>query len=176
MGYLTMVDSAFPLRSPPEADITLIYCGGDTVHRWTDADIDAVGTGWLWPCWVRSNPGQVLASVDVANCIAWLREYGVPKGTAVILDLETAVDTGYVNAFNTGLRNAGWLCTKYGQPGLHLPQPADVGRDVRRRARRQVTGHHRRHRRDTVRIRRALRPVLGEGHRPAVALEERAGT
>jgi hypothetical protein len=128
-GYFLMVDSAFFLSNPPATDITLIYIGGDTVHIWTDSEIAAATqrTPLLWPCWVRSNPGQVSASGDASACVSRLRQLGVPSGTNVILDLEIAVDTGYVNTFNATLNTAGYQTCKYGSQGFIFQNPQTSG-------------------------------------------------
>lgn len=124
-GYQVMVDSAFPLSSPPKTDITLIYIGGDTPHPWTTNEVEAAAarTPLLWPCWVRSNPGSVSATSDANAAVAALRAYGVPSGVSCILDLEIAVDTGYVNTFNSVLGHAGYGVTKYGSSGFIWDNP-----------------------------------------------------
>jgi hypothetical protein len=130
MSTREMVDSAFPLRAAPPGgwrDIILIYSGGDTVHAWTTAEILSMPARYRWPCWVRSNPSQVSAIADAANFVAWLRSHGVPKGTCVILDLETAVDGLYVDIFNTTLRTAGYKVTKYGSTSTIFRNPKTDG-------------------------------------------------
>jgi len=125
-----MVDSAFPLGGPPPGGwppVVLIYAGGDTPHPWSTAEIRAMPARYRWPCWVRSNPGQVSAVLDAAQFTAWLKIHGVPRGTSVILDLETAVNTGYVNAFNTALRAAGYKVAKYGSESAIWRNPRTDG-------------------------------------------------
>lgn len=124
-GFQLMVDSAFPLANPPATDITLIYIGGDTPHPWTAAEVAAAAarTPLLWPCWVRSNPGSVNATSDANAAVAALKAYGVPSGVSVILDLEIAVNTAYVNTFNTVLGQAGYGVTKYGSSGFIWDNP-----------------------------------------------------
>lgn len=128
-GYFEMVDSAFPISNPPAADITLIYIGGDTPHPWTTAEVNAAAkrTPLLWPCWVRSNPSQVNATNDANACVSTLHAYGVPKGVNCILDLETAVNTGYVNTFNDILGKAGYPVAKYGSSGFIWQNPKTSG-------------------------------------------------
>ena len=128
-GYFEMVDSAFPISNPPAADITLIYIGGDTPHPWTTAEVSAAAkrTPLLWPCWVRSNPSQVNATNDANACVSTLHAYGVPKGVNCILDLETAVNTSYVNTFNTILGKAGYEVAKYGSSGSIWNNPKTSG-------------------------------------------------
>lgn len=125
-----MSDSAYPMTAPPPGgwrDIILIYAGGDTVHPWSPAEIAAMPSRYRWPCFVRSNPSQVSAVQDAGWFTAWLKAHDVPKGTCVILDLETAVDTGYVNAFNLALRGAGYKVTKYGSQDFIWQNPKTDG-------------------------------------------------
>lgn len=125
-----MTDSAFPMSHPPAGgwrDIILIYAGGDTPHPWTKAEILSMPSRYRWPCWVRSDPQQVNAAADAAAFIAWLRAHGVPRGTCVILDLEIAVDTLYVNVFNLALRGAGYKVTKYGSQDFIWQNPKTDG-------------------------------------------------
>lgn len=126
----TMIDSAYPTaqdRAKPVRDIVLIYSGGDTVHPWTPAEIASMPERYRWPCFVRSNPQQCDPHVDAAAFIHWLTAHGVPKGTCVILDLETAVDAAYVDTFNLLLRTAGWRVTKYGSQGYVWQNPRTDG-------------------------------------------------
>ncbi len=125
-----MIDSAYPLTGPPPGgwpEVILIYAGGDTPHPWTTADIAAMPARYRWPCWVRSDPSAPLAGLDAAQFIAWLRFHHVPAGVAVILDLETAVDTTYVDVFNTTLRGAGYKVTKYGSESTIWKNPETDG-------------------------------------------------
>jgi hypothetical protein len=129
-----MVDSAFPLPKSPvktpdghDIEVVLIYAGGDTPHPWTTAEILAMPFRYRWPCWVRSNPNAVNAGTDAAMFVAWLHRHKVPQNTRVILDLETAVDTAYVNTFNAALSSAGWQVTKYGSQGSIFGNPKTNG-------------------------------------------------
>jgi hypothetical protein len=127
-----MIDSAYPLKTQPLvdgrlADIVLIYAAGDTPHPWSKAEIAAQPNRYRWPCFVRSNPGQVDAGLDAASFILWLEQHDVPQDTAVILDLETAVNTHYVNTFNLALRAAGYNVTKYGSRSTIWENPKTDG-------------------------------------------------
>lgn len=119
----TMVDSAYP-QNFPVTDVVLIYAGGDTPHPWTDTEIAAQKARWRLPCWVRSNPQQVNVQGDIDGFVAWLQAHGVPKGSATLLDLETAVDAAYVNAFGAGLHAAGYLVLPYGSLSTIFGNPA----------------------------------------------------
>lgn len=128
----TMADSAFPGNVPRTVngktpDIVLIYAGGDTPHPWSTPEILAMPERYRWPCWVRSNPAQVDPASDAAMFAAWLLSHRVPQQTAVILDLETAVNTGYVATFNLALREAGYRVTKYGSQSTIWRNPRTDG-------------------------------------------------
>jgi hypothetical protein len=124
-----MVDSAFPLKTQPQplADIVLVYSGGDTPHPWSKAEIAAQPNRYRFPCWVRSNPQSVNVVNEVAAFVAWLHDHNVPKGTCVILDLETAVNAVYVSAFNKGLAAAGYKTVKYGSRSTIWKNPQTDG-------------------------------------------------
>jgi hypothetical protein len=123
----SMVDSAYPLKKPPATDIVLIYAGGDTVHPWTTAEILAMPARYRWPCWVRSNPQAADGGTEAALFAAWLHGHHVPQNTCVVLDLETAVNAVYVNAFNLHMRAAGWRVTKYGSQDYIWKNPKTDG-------------------------------------------------
>jgi len=125
-----MTDSAFPLAAPPPGgwrDIVLIYAGGDTPHPWTIKDIDGMPSRYRWPCWVRSDPSQVNAETEAALFAAWLHGHQVPMGTCVILDIEEAINPGFVNAFNLAIRAAGFKTTKYGVQSTIWQNPKTDG-------------------------------------------------
>lgn len=129
-GTREMIDSAYPMKAAPPGgwpDVILIYAGGDTPHPWTTAEILAMPARYRWPCFVRSNPAQVNVVSDVSAFVSWLHAHAVPKGTCVILDLETAVDTAYVTAFNLALRAAGYKVTKYGSQDFIWQNPPTDG-------------------------------------------------
>jgi hypothetical protein len=134
-GTRWMVDSAFPLGKPPTRtpdghtiEVVLLYVGGDTPHPWTNADIAAMPFRYRWPCWVRSNPaGASEGTMEAGLFASWLHGHHVPMGTAVILDLETAVATAYVNAFNSALKLAGFKVTKYGSESTIWNNPPTSG-------------------------------------------------
>lgn len=130
-----MVDSAFPLGNPPTKtpdghtiEVVLVYAGGDTPHPWTKADIHAMPFRYRWPAWVRSDPaGAAEGAAEAGLFAAWLHGMGCPMGTCVILDLETAVATNYVNAFNSAMHLAGFKVTKYGSENTIWGNPPTYG-------------------------------------------------
>lgn len=98
----------------PHLDVCGFYIGGDTPHVWTDAEIAGQSARWRLPIYVTDNPGQRNAAADAGTAVAWLRSHGVPAGSAVALDYETAVDAAYVTAFDGAVRSAGWTVLLYG--------------------------------------------------------------
>jgi hypothetical protein len=125
-GDYLMVDEAFPPQEH-DADICLVYSGGDTPHAWSKTETDAQSATYRLPTWVRSNPTQVNVAGDIGGFLNWLKAVGAPKGSTVCLDLETAVDTAYVNAFNIGLTDAGYPVMKYGSRGFIFGNPKTSG-------------------------------------------------
>lgn len=113
----TCYDAAVPPATAPVTDVVLIYCGGDTPHVWTDEEIAAQPARYRLPCWVRSDPGQADAGADAQAFVTWLEAHHVPKLATVVLDLETAVDVAYVEAFGTELHAAGYKVIVYGSIG-----------------------------------------------------------
>jgi hypothetical protein len=66
------------------------------------------------PIYVCSDPGSRSASSDAAVAVRWLRAHNVPRGAAVALDYETAVNGSYVTSFDAEIRAAGWTTLLYG--------------------------------------------------------------
>lgn len=110
-----MFDASNPPNHIPPSDVVAFYIGGDTPHVWTDAEIKAVPDRWRLPIWVRSNPnGSTEGTSEGREVVKWLESHHVPKGCTVALDLETAIDNGYVHAFNSELLSAGYETLAYG--------------------------------------------------------------
>lgn len=129
MSNLTMIDFAFPV-SPPQVqtDIVLVYIGGDTPHVMTDAEMHSQPARFRLPTYVRSNPtGSAQAQSDAKNAIGWLESHNVPKGTTICLDLEIAVNTAYVTAFNNALEVVGYKVMKYGSLDFIFKNPKTSG-------------------------------------------------
>src|SRR5260370_26117951 len=110
-----MFDASTPPNHIPPSDVVAFYIGGDTPHVWTDAQIKAVPDRWRLPIWVRSNPnGSGEGTAEGEKVVKWLESHHVPKGCAAALDLETAIDNGYVHAFDAVLVKAGYKTLAYG--------------------------------------------------------------
>ena len=117
-------DAAYPLPDGvANTEVVLIYTGGDTPHVWTAAEIAEQPEQYRLPVFVRSNPNLNDVTGDVTKFVTWLRSNQVPAGSAVVLDLETAVNVAYVNGFGAGLRNAGYKVLPYGSKSSLFQNP-----------------------------------------------------
>lgn len=124
IGY----DAAYPNpHGIPGTQVVCIYIGGDTPHVWTDAEIAEQPEQYRLPIFVRSNPTQCDPHVDAAAAIAWLAAHAVPAGSAVSLDLETAIDAAYVSAFEALLTAAGYPVLPYGSASTLFSNPQGGG-------------------------------------------------
>lgn len=114
MSNLLFIDSAYPFTKViPGASGIAFYIGGDTVHVWSKAEVAAAPYRFRLPIWVRSNPPGPGAVVDATACLAQLAVTGAPKGCLVALDVETAIDAAYVQAFAAALKAAGYPLIVY---------------------------------------------------------------
>lgn len=114
MNDLVFYDAAVPPASPPEADGAAVYIGGDTPHVWTRADVEGTKVRYLLPVFVRSNPAQASAAVDAGAALAALHNLGVPKGSLVSWDTETAADPAYMRVVYDLIVGAGYKLMDYG--------------------------------------------------------------
>lgn len=108
-----MYDAAYP-PADPHLDVCAFYIGGDTPHVWSDQEIAGQSARWRLPIYTCSNPASRNPTVDAATAIAWLRAHGVPAGSALALDYETAVDAAYLIGFDRQIVPAGWRTLLYG--------------------------------------------------------------
>jgi hypothetical protein len=135
-------DSAFPPATyPTEFDGKPLegWCayipGGDAYHGWSQAEIEGLKSQpwcrYIVPVFVRSNPrGAVQGAADAATVVAWSRAQGQPRGTLVMWDAETAVDSAYELAFDAALRaEDGDLEIAYGSKSTVIRMPAPSGGD-----------------------------------------------
>jgi hypothetical protein len=123
----SMVDMSVPYSGVPHADVTGFYIGGDTPHIWTTREVNAITTTYRLPIWVRSNPGSYNGILEANSAVAWLLQHGVPKGCALALDFETAVDNDYVHLFDTVTGDAGYKTVLYGSLSTIEQNPTPRG-------------------------------------------------
>ena len=123
-----MFDASTPPSSaPPGYRAVAGYLGGDTPHIWTDAEWKRFGSLRKLPIWVRSDPGAVNAEADAFAALEGLYGLRVSRGTTIALDLETAVDSGYVNTFHGVMRWAGFYVWVYGSASTVFGNPEADG-------------------------------------------------
>ena len=124
MSVHTAYDASIPEpHGLPNTDTVLIYIGGDTPHVWTDDEIAAQPERYRLPVFVRSF-GGVSPGTDAANALAWLSAHKVPKGTTIVLDLETLIDSSYVSAFGLAVHSGGYLVLPYGSADSIFKNPS----------------------------------------------------
>lgn len=128
MTDLTFYDAAVPPPNPPQTDGVAFYIGGDTVHVWTRAEIEATTARYRLPIFVRSNPGGVSeAEQDVDAAIAALKSIGAPKGCLVSWDTETAADPAYMRTVFAWLELAGYKLIDYGSQSVLFANQLPAG-------------------------------------------------
>lgn len=110
-----------------------VYIGGNTPHVWTEAEIaHLMAQPWcryVLPVYVRSRPtGVDQAQRDAAAAIAWSKAHNQPRGTLVMWDYETAVNSAYELAVDAALRAGdGDLEVLYGSKSTVVQNTAPSG-------------------------------------------------
>jgi hypothetical protein len=108
-----MYDASIP-PPDPHRDVCAGYIGGDTPHLWSDAEWASQSARWRLPIYVCDNPGSRNAISDANAAIGWMSAHAVPRGSALALDYETAVDGAYAAAFDKAVVRAGYRTLLYG--------------------------------------------------------------
>lgn len=119
MSTLSFIDAAYPGNYPAAAGFCF-YIGGDTPHPWSVSEVAALKQHYryLLPIYVRSNPPGPGAAADVAAAVAKLNALGVPSGSLVAWDMETAADAAYIGAVYGALAAAGYVLVVYGTQSI----------------------------------------------------------
>lgn len=115
-----MYDAVTPQNlNNTQYQVVAFYCGGDTPHVWTHAEVESTPQRFRLPIWVRSNPGSAIMGVSEAQeFAAQLRFLGCPNGVSVALDYELAIDDRYLLAFDAEMQRQGnWKTLLYGSLG-----------------------------------------------------------
>jgi hypothetical protein len=124
----TMGDASTPNPALAPFDAVAGYIGGDTPHVWTFAEWREFAAKPKLPIWVRSNPGPGgQGTAEALAALGQLHRIGARPGCAVALDLETAVDPGYVNGFHSVLSFFGYLTWVYGSRSTVFGNPVCDG-------------------------------------------------
>src|SRR5215813_11774933 len=125
-----MADEAFATgQMPPGYQAIAGYLSSPAAfHPWTRDNWAKFGKVKKLPIFVASKavPGITgTGNSDAFACLEQVYKLGVPKGSAVALDMETAVDPGYVTAFSDALNWAGYATWVYGSASSVFgnPQP-----------------------------------------------------
>ena len=119
-----MYDASTPdVSLPADAKIVAGYIGGDTPHVWTYSQWRFFGRLKKLPIYVVSNPSGRNATQDAFDCLMRLFVLGVPKGSPVVLDLETAIDAPYVHGFYQVIKWAGYKLWVYGSLDFVVRNP-----------------------------------------------------
>ena len=120
----SMWDAAFPPATPPTGFTAAAgYLGGDTPHPWTIDEWARLGRTPKLPIWVQSNPQNGHPEAEAFAALSRLYHIGCPPGHAVALDLEMAVNPGYVNAFHKVMKWAGFKVWVYGSRSVVMRNP-----------------------------------------------------
>lgn len=124
-----MWDAISPNAGPAGWEAAAGYIpGGDAYHGWTDKEWMAEHARYRLPIWVRSNPTNAAeGNAEGHAAIAWAKRHGQPLGTCIALDLETAVNGPYVNAFNATLYQSGYRAMAYGSLSTIFRNPKPHG-------------------------------------------------
>jgi hypothetical protein len=103
------------------------YIGGDAAHVWTTAEWGRFNGLKKLPIFVRSSMVGHSAFDDAFTALHALFDLKVPHGTALALDLETAVDSAYVNQFGDIIQWAGYHVWPYGSTSTLFKNPPRDG-------------------------------------------------
>jgi hypothetical protein len=125
-----MIDSAFPQGSVPAGFHAVAgYLGGDTPHAWTKNEWGAFSTHRKLPIWVPAIAvgGSDSARSEAFSALSQLYHLGVPKGKAMVLDVEGAENPGYVTSFYNVIKWAGFKMWVYGSASTVFVNPACDG-------------------------------------------------
>lgn len=127
-----MADEAFAQgKLPPGYSAMAGYLVAPAAyHPWTPANWAAFGKIRKLPIWVsaRADPAvRGTGNSEAFACLEQLYKLGVPKGSPVALDMETAVSPSYVTSFYNALKWAGYLTWVYGSASTVFGNPKANG-------------------------------------------------
>jgi hypothetical protein len=124
-----MWDAISPNAGPATWEVAAGYIpGGDAFHGWTDSEWRSERARYRLPIFVRSNPNDAAQGhTEGLVTLAWCNRHAQPKGTTVALDLETAINRAYVNAFSTTVLNGGYQTVAYGSLSSLYSNPKPSG-------------------------------------------------
>jgi len=129
-------DSAYPPATYPttvaagKVEGWGFYIGGDTPHVWSDAEVAELKHHYtrLLPIYTRSAPqGPAQGTADGKAAVARAMALGVPHGSAIMFDLETAVNAGYCDAAQYEIEQGGYVMIDYGSASTVTGNPRPAG-------------------------------------------------
>lgn len=125
---IKMWDASDPTFEPPKwLKAVSGYIGGDTPHVWTRQQWASMGDRKKLPIWVRDKSGNANAWNDAWAILQALYTLGVPKLSAVVLDLELLVDPAYVLGVHRIIHDFGYKLWPYGSTSTLFQNPACDG-------------------------------------------------
>jgi len=96
----TMADISNPGGLVAPYGAVAFYIGGMTPHVWTGAQIRAQTARWRLPIWVYGHKGGAAGGASEGQAAHnWARANNMPSTAMICIDMETAVDPAYCNAF-----------------------------------------------------------------------------
>lgn len=131
MGPYLMFDASTPPTSAPSLFRAVAgYIGGATPHVWTNEEWARFPSLKKLPIWVSTAAiaGDPFgADKDGAAILDRLHALGVPKRTAVVVDLETRVHPEYVGKLQGIVNRGGYFLWPYGSASTLFGNPAANG-------------------------------------------------
>lgn len=85
-----MGDASTPPAPPAKLPVFAFYIGGQTPHRWTDTEYEALTSRWVLPIYTRTD-SVMPAAVVADEIMSWLRSHSFDHGCTVALDTESAL-------------------------------------------------------------------------------------
>jgi hypothetical protein len=96
---------------------------GDPLHPWSLSDWGIFKDNRKLPIFVQSAPVTATAEADAFAALEALYDIGVPIGVRTALDIETAINPHYVNAYGDVLRHFGYYVWVYGSASTLFGNP-----------------------------------------------------
>jgi hypothetical protein len=119
MSFMHGADAAFATNIPPGFEIAFGYYGGPSAyHVWTAEDWQRF-PGLKVPIWVAGADG----SAEGQQAVQALRTLRVPERSVTVVDMETAVNSAYLDRFGAELNAAGFGVWVYGSADTVFENP-----------------------------------------------------
>lgn len=118
---IRMLDAAFPSNIPPswQGVVGGYLAARRALNAWLPSEWATFTERKKLPIWVNSGGGDT----DGDACLAALQALQVPTGAWVAVDMETRVDSYYIDHFGAILANAGYDVWVYGSASTVFRNP-----------------------------------------------------